>query len=94
MAADLSTPSFAAAYAIARPLAARDRAAATRRLCELLWHVEGEDGGFIGLSDQQLFDKCDADKRLSYAAATEAMYAPPPWPLMPGGPVLYKAPCT
>ncbi len=81
MAADLSTPSFAAAYAIARPLATRDRAAATRRLCELLWHVEGEDGGFIGLSDQQLFDKCESDKRLNYAAATDAMHAPAPWPI-------------
>lgn len=81
MAPDLSKPSFAAAYAIARPLAAQDRAAATRRLCELLWHVEGEDGGFIGLSDQQLFDKCESDKRLNYTAATNAMYAPGPWPI-------------
>ena len=81
MAADLSIPSFAAAYAIARPLAAHNRAAATRRLCELLWHVEGEDGGFLGLSDQQLFDKCESDKRLNYAAATDAMHAPGPWPI-------------
>jgi hypothetical protein len=81
MAADLSTPSFAAAYTIARPLAAQDRAAATRRLCELLWHVEGQDGGFIGLSDQQLFDKCEHDPRLNYAAATDAMHAPGPWPI-------------
>ena len=81
MAADLSIPSFAAAYAIARPLAAQDRAAATRRLCELLWHVEGQDGGFLGLSDQQLFDKCEHDKRLNYAAATDALHAPGPWPI-------------
>lgn len=82
MAADLSTPSFAAAYAIARPLAVQGRAAATRRLCELLWHVEGTDGGFIGLSDQQLFDKCESDPRLNYTAATDAMHAPGPWPIL------------
>ncbi len=81
MATDLSTPSFAAAYALARPLAVRgDARAAQRRLCELLWHVEGEDGGFIGLSDEQLFDKCENDPRLNYATATDAMHAPPPWP--------------
>jgi hypothetical protein len=85
MAVDLSTPSFAAAYAIARPLAQRgDAPAATRRLCELLWHVEGEDGGFIGLSDEQLREKCESDKRLNYAAATDAMHAPPPWPAAQG----------
>lgn len=83
MTTDLSRPSFAAAYALARPLAAQDRATATRRLCELLWHVEGEDGGFIGLSDQQLFDKCESDPRLNYHAATDAMHAPPPWPDAP-----------
>ena len=81
MAADLSTPSFAAAYALARPLAVRgDARAATRRLCELLWHVEADDGGFIGLSDDQLLEKCENDPRLNYAAATDAMHAPGPWP--------------
>lgn len=81
MATDLSTPSFAAAYALARPLAVRgDARAASLRLCELLWHVEGEDGGFIGLSDEQLFDKCENDPRLNYAAAMQAMWNPAPWP--------------
>jgi hypothetical protein len=78
---DVSPPTFAAAYALARPLALRgDTDAATRRLCELLWHVEGEAGGFIGLSDEQLLEKCEHDPRLNYAAATEAMHAPGPWP--------------
>ncbi len=78
---DFSPPTFAAAYAIARPLALRgDPRAATRRLCELLWHVEGEAGGFIGLSDEQLLEKCQNDKRLNYAAATQAMWNPGAWP--------------
>lgn len=78
---DLSTPSFAAAYAIARCHAARgDRIGATRRLCQLLWHVEADDGGFIGLTDEQLLEKCETDPRLDHAAATQAMWNPGAWP--------------
>ena len=88
MAVDLSTPSFAAAYALARPLALRgDRIAATARLCELLWHVEGNEGGFAGLSDEQLLEKCEGDRRLDYTMATQAMWAPPPWPAFERAPV-------
>lgn len=91
---DLSTPSFAAAYALARPLAARgDRDGATRRFCQLLWHVEAQDGGFIGLSDDQLLEKCESDPRLDHAIATLAMWAPGPWPLeAAAGPACYKPP--
>lgn len=82
---DLNTPSFAAAYALARRHAARgDRDGAMRRFCELLWHVEAQEGGFIGLSDEQLFEKCEHDPRLNYATATDAMYAPEPWPCLKG----------
>ena len=81
MATDLSTPSFAAAYALARSHAMRgDRNGATQLFCRLLWHVEAQDGGFIGLSDEQLLEKCELDPRLNHAAATAAMHAPGPWP--------------
>jgi hypothetical protein len=43
--------------------------------------VDASEGGFIGLSDEQLFEKCDSDKRLNHASATAAMYAPGPWPI-------------
>ena len=71
---------FSDAYALARPLAVSgNREGATLLLCRLLWHVEGRDGGFIGLSDAQLRDKCATDKRLSYAAAVAAANAPGSW---------------
>lgn len=80
---DLATPSFAAAYTLARRLAARgDRARATQLLSRLLWHVDASDGGFIGLSDEALLEKCESDKRLNHAIATAAMYAPGPWPVI------------
>lgn len=58
-----------------------DPPAAARRLCELLWHVEAQDSGFIGLSDDQLLEKCENDQRLNYATATDVMHAPGPWPI-------------
>jgi len=80
---DLSIPSFAAAYALARNHAARgDRDGATALFCRLLWHVEASEGGFIGLSDEELLEKCEADKRLNHAIATAALYAPEPWPVI------------
>jgi hypothetical protein len=82
VATDLSTPSFAAAYTLARRLAAcGDRARATQLLSRLLWHVDASDSGFIGLSDEALLEKCESDKRLNHAIATAAMYAPGPWPV-------------
>lgn len=85
MATDLSAPSFAAAYALARSHAMRgDRNGATQLFCRLLWHVEAQDGGFIGLSDEQLLEKCELDPRLNHAAATDAMHAPGPWPCPKG----------
>lgn len=75
------TYTFADAYRLARPLArAGDRAGATALLCNLLWHVEKADGGFLGRSDQDLHDYCDSDSRLDYVAATAAMHAPGEWP--------------
>jgi hypothetical protein len=79
---DLSVPSFAAAYHLSRRHAASgDPAGAARLFSRLLWHVEASDGGFIGLSDEQLAEKCESDKRLNHAIATAALYAPEPWPL-------------
>ena len=79
---DLATPSFAAAYQLARLRAqSGDRAGAARLFSRLLWHVEASDGGFIGLSDEELLEKCESDKRLNHAIATAAMYAPGPWPI-------------
>lgn len=81
MTADLSIPSFAAAYRLSRLRAlSGDTAGAARLFSRLLWHVEASDGGFIGLSDEELMEKCEADKRLNHAIATAAMYAPGPWP--------------
>ena len=78
---DLATPSFAAAYRLSRLRAASgDRAGAARLFSRLLWHVEASEGGFIGLSDEQLQEKCESDKRLNHAIATAAMYAPGRWP--------------
>lgn len=75
------TRDFAAAYQIARPLALNgDRAGATALLCSLLWSVHRDQGGFDGLSDEELREYCDRDPRLSYIAATVAMWAPEPWP--------------
>jgi hypothetical protein len=79
---DLATPSFAAAYRLSRLRAASgDSAGAARLFSRLLWHVEARDGGFIGLSDEELLEKCAHDKRLNHASAIAAMYAPGPWPL-------------
>ena len=82
MTTDLSTPSFAAAYRLSRLRAlSGDPAGAARLFSRLLWHVEASEGGFIGLSDEELLEKCEADKRLNYAIATAALYAPGPWPV-------------
>lgn len=82
MTIDLSTPSFAAAYRLSRLHAlSGDTAEAARLFSRLLWHVEARDGGFIGLSDEELLEKCESDKRLDHASATAALYAPGPWPV-------------
>lgn len=79
---NLATPSFAAAYRLSRLHAASgDSAAAARLFSRLLWHVDAREGGFIGLSDDELLEKCESDKRLNHAVATAAMYAPGPWPV-------------
>jgi hypothetical protein len=79
---DLATPSFAAAYHLSRRRAASgDPAGAARLFSRLLWHVEASEGGFIGLSDEELLEKCESDKRLNHAIAAAAMYAPGPWPM-------------
>lgn len=83
MATDLSTPSFAAAYHLSRQRAlSGDTTGAARLFSRLLWHVEASEGGFIGLTDEQLFEKCENDKRLNHAAAAAALYAPGPWPTL------------
>jgi hypothetical protein len=80
---DLATPSFSAAYTIARRHAASgDPAGAARLFSRLLWHVEASEGGFIGLSDEELLEKCESDKRLNHTIATAALYAPEPWPII------------
>ena len=80
---DLSVPSFAAAYHLSRRHAASgDPAGAARLFSRLLWHVEASEGGFIGLSDEHLAEKCESDKRLNHAIATAALYAPEPWPVI------------
>lgn len=82
MTVDLSKPSFAAAYQLSRRRAASgDRAGAARLFSHLLWHVEASEGGFIGLSDEELLEKCESDKRLNHTIAAAALYAPGPWPV-------------
>jgi len=74
------TRTFQDAYTAARKVAqAGDRAAATALLSNLLWHVDGAAGGFIGLSDEQLAEKCEADPRIDYSIAVSAMHAPTAW---------------
>lgn len=78
---DLATPSFAAAYRLSRLRAVSgDPSGAARLFSRLLWHVEASEGGFIGLTDEELLEKCESDKRLNHAVATAAIYAPGPWP--------------
>lgn len=49
---DLTKPSFAAAYAIARETARKQGPeAAAAQMAKLLFHVEFHDGGFLGASD-------------------------------------------
>lgn len=72
---------FAAAYRICQPIAQNgDRAGATALLCSLLWSVDRAQGGFIGLSDEELLVVCERDKRLDYQAAVASQWAPAKWP--------------
>lgn len=77
----MSERTYNAAYRFARELAqAGDRKGALKLMSGLLWHVDRESGGFIGLSDLQLKAKVEADARLDFLHVIDAMYAPPPWP--------------
>lgn len=91
---DLSKPSYAAAYQHARAAALAhakaygreiptraDKAAGDAVMVRLLWHIECDRGGFIGLSDAQLEALC-ARKGYDLAAVTAAMYAPGAWPMV------------
>jgi hypothetical protein len=90
---DLSRPSYAAAYQHARAAAVAhakacgrglptraDKAAGDAVMINLLHHVEGDQGGFLGLSDAALEAYC-ARKGYDLAAVISAMYAPTPWPV-------------
>lgn len=89
---DLSVPSYRAAYQFARRAAFdsakvrgakkpswHDKAAGDAVMIRLLWHVEGERGGFIGLSDSQLAAYCER-KNYDIRAVNAASYAPGDWP--------------
>lgn len=89
---DLSMPSFRAATALAREAAFAamrkagrfglnedDRAIGNALLARLFWHVEGAEGGFIGLSDEALAERA-AHYRLDPAAVRDAAWAPGAWP--------------
>lgn len=76
----MSAPSFKAAVDLARPvLAAEGRDAANALLSRLLWHVEGDAGGFIGLHDEALVERV-AYYRLDLAVVQAAAWAPGAWP--------------
>jgi hypothetical protein len=78
---DLTARTYRSAFQFARVLAvAGDRKGADALMCRLLWHVRAEDGGFIGLSDQQLADKIDRDPKLNAFDVDAAMYDPGEWP--------------
>lgn len=78
---DLSTPSYRAAYQLARPLAvAGDRKGAAALFTRLLFHVPVEDGGLMGMSEDALETRCASDPRLDHVTALEAVWNPGPWP--------------
>jgi hypothetical protein len=52
-------------------------------MSRLLWLVDRDDGGFIGLSDDELEEKVESDPRLDADAVLAAMYAPGQWPNSP-----------
>jgi hypothetical protein len=80
---DLSKPSFRAAYQLARAHRMTwGKAAADALFARLLWHVPGEDGGFLGLTDDEMDAKIAADPRLTRANVLAAMWAPGEWPEM------------
>lgn len=89
---DPYTPSYAAAahwmreagYLAMRTdgrvtLAASDRAAGFAVLARLLWHVPGDAGGFLGLSDLQL-GKYAKRLGLTEEQVTDAQWNPGQWP--------------
>lgn len=79
---DLNARIYRSVYQHARALAvAGDRDGANALMCNLLWHVEAADGGFIGLTDGQLIEKVALDPRLNLQTVMDAMYAPMPWPI-------------
>jgi hypothetical protein len=90
---DLSNPSFRAATTLARDAAfaamrkagrfslnEADRAIGNALLARLFWHVEGAEGGFVGLSDEALQERV-AHYRLDLAAVRDAAWAPGAWPV-------------
>lgn len=81
---DLSARTYRSVYQHARALAVTgDRRGADRLMCRLLWHVLAADGGFIGLTDQQLEDKVAADPKLNMADVNEFHWDAGEWPAPP-----------
>jgi hypothetical protein len=81
---DLSARTYRSAYQHARALAVTgDRRGADRMMCRLLWLVLATDGGFIGLTDQQLEDKVAADPKLNMADVNTAHWDAGEWPAQP-----------
>jgi hypothetical protein len=89
-------PSFRAATRLAREAAFaamrkagrlglndEDRALGNALLARLFWHVEGAEGGFIGLSDEALQERV-AHYRLDLNAVRDAAWAPGSWPVAAG----------
>ena len=92
---ELAEPSFRAATTLAREAAFAamrrcgrfslnedDRAIGNALLARLFWHVEGAEGGFIGLSDEALAERA-AHYRLDLSAVRDAAWAPGAWPAPP-----------
>jgi hypothetical protein len=86
-------PSFRAATRLAREAAfaamrkagrfglnEADRAIGNALLARLFWHVEGAEGGFVGLSDEALQERV-AHYRLDLTAVRDAAWAPGAWPV-------------
>lgn len=77
----MTARTYSDAFALARPLRfSHGPGAAAAAMSRLLWHVDREQGGFIGLSDAEIEEKCASDRCLNFDAAISAMYAPGDWP--------------
>lgn len=79
---DLTARTYRSAYQHARAVAVTgDRKGADQMMCRLLWHVLATNGGFIGLTDQQLEDKVSADPKLNMEDVNAFQWDAGEWPV-------------